>query len=78
MSSPVTASASNKSAYQRPYKSRGQRREADRRKTDEARDYKFLIRAASVVGFLLVVALAFAVTGFVDRQDALPRTGASR
>lgn len=51
--------AAKKSAYQRPHKSRQQRREADRRKYDEASDRKFLIQAAIAAGLVLLVALTF-------------------
>ena len=68
MSNSVTSSATKKGAYQRPYKSRSQRREADRRKHDEANDYRFLIRVAVAVGLLVVVALGFAAKGMMDRD----------
>lgn len=54
-------SASEKSAYQRPYKTRSQRREIARRQHDENADSKFLIRVAVVVGVLLLVAIGVAI-----------------
>lgn len=63
MSYTVTAPASKKSAYQRPYKSRHQRRETDRRKSDEATDYKFLIRIGVAIGLVVALALGIAVKG---------------
>lgn len=54
-----------KAAYKRPYKTRNQRRDFDRRKQDEANDYKFLVRVASAIGVLLVVALGIALKGIV-------------
>ena len=54
-------SASEKSAYQRPYKTRSQRREIARRQHDESADSKFLIRVAVVVGILLLVAIGVAI-----------------
>lgn len=67
-------SVPKKAAYKRPYKSRQQRREVNLRKHDEAKDYKFLWRAVSVVGLLLVVALACALKGMSERDQALERT----
>jgi len=63
MSTTVNVSASQKSAYQRPYKTRGQRREIARRKHDENADRKFLIRVALVVGMLVLVAVGIALKG---------------
>lgn len=63
MSNTVTARAEKKSAYQRPYKTRGERREIDRRKHDEAKDHKFLWRVFMGAGVLLAIALAFALRG---------------
>ncbi|SFQ30654.1 hypothetical protein SAMN04515668_1808 [Hymenobacter arizonensis] len=67
-----------KSAFQRPYKSRSERREIDRRKHDEAKDYKFLIRVAIAIGLVLVVALGFAITGVVDNSGNLAQSTMSR
>ncbi|WP_426058384.1 hypothetical protein [Hymenobacter sp. B1770] len=67
-----------KSAFQRPYKSRSQRREIDRRKHDEAKDSKFLIRVAIAVGLVLVVALGFAIKGVADTNSTFAQTGMSR
>ena len=66
---PATTQVTRKSAYQRPYKSRSQRREIARRKHDESGDYKFLLRVAGVIGFLLLVALGFAVKGMAERSE---------
>ena len=63
MSTTVNVSASQKSAYQRPYKTRGRRREIARRKHDENADRKFLIRVALVVGMLVLVAVGIALKG---------------
>ncbi|WP_197076742.1 hypothetical protein [Hymenobacter terrenus] len=60
------APSTPKSVYQRPYKSRNQRREADRRKYDEANDQKFLWRVAGTIGLLLMVAVVFAVKGMAN------------
>lgn len=57
MPSTTEVSANQKSAYQRPYKTRSQRREIARRKHDENADQKFLVRVALVIGVLLVVVL---------------------
>jgi hypothetical protein len=67
-----------KSAFERPYKSRSQRREIDRRKHDEAKDYKFLVRVAIAVGLVLVVALGFAIKGVADTSGTLAQSGMSR
>lgn len=61
--------AKNK-AYERPYKSRQERRLADRRKADNSNDNAFLTRAAVVVGFILLMAVGFAIKGMSDRQNA--------
>ena len=63
--------ASQKSAYQRPYKSRSQRREIARRKYDENADHRFLVRVAIVVGVLLLVTVGVALKGSLD-SDATP------
>ena len=70
MSSSITASAPSKTAYQRPYKTRRQRREVDRRKYDEAKDRQFLVRMGVAIGLLLVVAIGFALKGMVDSAGA--------
>lgn len=59
-------SASEKSAYRRPYKTRGQRRETARRQHDERADHKFLVRAALVIGVVLLVAVGVAIKGLTD------------
>ena len=55
-----------KAAYKRPYKSRQQRREADRRKFDGSNDSRFLMRVAVGVGLLLALVLAFMLKGVKD------------
>ena len=62
----VTAPKSKKSAYRRPYKSRRERREVDRRKHDESKDSKFLFRVALGIGLVLLVAWAFVLKGTMD------------
>lgn len=66
--------ATSKGAYQRPYKTRSQRREIARRKHDENADYKFLIRAAVVVGALLLVAVGFAIVSTMGGSADVPGT----
>ena len=73
MSSTTELSASQKSAYQRPYKTRGQRREIARRKHDENADHKFLVRVAFAVGILLLVTLGIVMKSSSD-TDAAPAT----
>ncbi|UOQ98039.1 hypothetical protein MUN81_00770 [Hymenobacter sp. 5317J-9] len=72
MSYTTQAPAAKKTAYQRPYKTRSQRRLADRRKHDESADFKFLIKVAVGVGFLLLLAVGFAIKGMADSSDASP------
>lgn len=67
MSNTATASSTRKAAYQRPYKSRSQRREVDRRKHDEANDYRFLIRVGVGVAVLVVLVLSFVAKGTLDQ-----------
>ena len=62
-----------KTAYQRPYKSRNQRREADRRKTDDVTDRRFLYKVFGGVALLVVLALAFTFKGLADRESATPQ-----
>ena len=64
-------SANQKSAYQRPYKTRSQRREIARRKYEENHDHKFLTRVALVVGMLVLVAVGIALKGLME-PDATP------
>ncbi|GAB3649917.1 hypothetical protein GCM10027594_25240 [Hymenobacter agri] len=72
MSTVTEVSASQKSAYQRPYKSRSQRREIARRKHDENTDQKFLIRVALVAGVVLLVALGFALKNMMETAALTP------
>ena len=72
MATTTDASPPAKGAYQRPYKTRLQRREQARRKHDENSDHKFLMRAAVGVGLLIMLALGFALKGFADRQETTP------
>lgn len=55
-----------KTAYQRPYKTRGQRREMSRRKHDDNTDHKFLIRMVVIIGLLVLVAVLFLVQNTPD------------
>ncbi|MBF9223473.1 hypothetical protein [Hymenobacter ruricola] len=66
MSYTTQAPVTKKQVYQRPYKTRSQRREAARRKHDENGDVKFLVRVAVGVGLLLLVAVAFAIKGMAE------------
>ena len=70
MSKTATTPVSHSTAYQRPYKSRQQRREADRRKTDEANDYKFLLRVGSGIAIVLLLVVGFMLKGVMDRNDS--------
>ena len=72
MSSTTEVSAGQKSVYQRPYKTRGQRREIARRKHDENADHKFLIRVAMVVGLVLLVAVGVAIWCWATRDAEAP------
>ncbi|MET4074117.1 hypothetical protein [Hymenobacter sp. UYCo722] len=74
MSSITEVSASQKSAYQRPYKTRGQRREIARRKHDENTDQKFLVRVAVAAGLLLLLAVGIAVRSWADRDTEVAAT----
>lgn len=75
MSSTTEFSASQKSAYQRPYKTRSQRRETARRKHDENADHKFLVRVALVAGALLLVVVGVALRSWTESETAaLPTT----
>ncbi|WP_035562674.1 hypothetical protein [Hymenobacter sp. IS2118] len=71
--SPV-APAAKKSAYQRPYKSRRQRREVDRRKHDEAKGSRFLIRFGIAIAILVTITVTFAVTGLSETGNESART----
>ena len=68
MSNTATSSATKKGAYQRPYKSRSQRREAARRNHDESNDYRFLVRVGVAVGLLVIVMLGFVAKGMMDHD----------
>lgn len=72
MSNIFTSSSTTKSVYQRPYKSRSQRREVDRRKYDAAKDHRFLRRVFVVVGLLMAVALGIAAKGMMDKEATTP------
>ena len=72
MSTTTEVSASQKSAYQRPYKTRGQRREIARRKHDENADHKFLIRVALVIGALLLIGVGVALKSSMDSRATPP------
>lgn len=70
MANPGTSSTPRKAAFKRPYKSRTQRREIDRGKYEQAKEHRFLRRAALVVSLLAVIALSFFVKGMMDRESA--------
>ena len=74
MSTTTDVSASQKSAYQRPYKTRSQRREIARRKHDENADHKFLVRVALVAGALLLIAVGIALKSSMQSEPTLPTT----
>lgn len=67
---PHTAEApvSQKSSYKRPYKTRNQRRLADRNKYDESHDRKFLWWMAGAVAILVAVAIGFMAKGMMERS----------
>lgn len=65
-----TISVAKNQAYERPYKTRQQRRLAERRKADDSNDNAFLIKVAVVIGFILLVAVGFAMKGMADHQNA--------
>ena len=68
MSNFTSFSPTTKKAYKRPYKSRGQRREVDRRKYDESSDHRFLIRVAVALGLLLALVVGFVAKGLTDQE----------
>ena len=70
MSKTTTSSVPHRTAYQRPYKTRQQRREADLRKTDESQEHKFLLRAGGGIAIVLAVVLGFMLKGLMDRDKA--------
>ena len=73
-----TISVSRKQAYQRPYKTRDQRRKAARNKIDDSADHKFLVKVVVGVALLLLLAVGFVVKGLADRESATassPTTG---
>jgi len=63
-------SVTKKQAYKRPYKTRQQRRQADRLKADDSADSKYLIKVAAAIGLLLLLAIGFAIKGMADRENA--------
>lgn len=65
-----TISVTKKQAYKRPYKTRQQRRKADSMKSDESADSKYLMKVAVVIGFLLLLAIGFAIKGLAERESA--------
>ena len=66
MSKTATSPVSHRAAYQRPYKTRQQRREADRRKTDKSNDHKFLVRVGIGIAIVLAMALGFMLKGTMN------------
>ena len=77
MPHPTQAPLAKKSAYNRPYKSRAQRREDARRQHDESADQKFLLRVSIAIGLLILVAIGFAVTGLADQKSVPVRSARS-
>jgi len=65
-----TLPVATKSAYRRPYKTRQQRREADKRKVDEGSEIRFLVKVAGGVLLLIIIALVFAAKGLADRESS--------
>ena len=65
-----TLPVTQKTAYQRPYPTRSQRRAADRSKTDEANDSKFLIKVVAGIALLVLIAVGFAIIGLAERSSA--------
>jgi cell division septal protein FtsQ len=74
MSSTSNVSASPKTAYQRPYKTRGERREVARRKHDENTDRKFLIRLAFAIGAFLLIAVGVVVQSSLEADTTASST----
>ncbi len=66
------AAVSKKNAYQRPYKSRRQRRESGRRKHDESSDSKFLWRIFIAISIVVLTIVAFMYKGNADREVQSP------
>jgi len=66
------AAVSKKNTYQRPYKSRRQRRESSRRKYDESSDSKFLWRIFIAISIVILTILAFMYKGNADRETQSP------
>lgn len=69
MSNTTAASPTHKSAYKRPYASRKQRREVDRRKYNQTNDYRFLIWMGVGMAVLVVLVLCFVLKGTPDRVE---------
>ena len=57
-------------AYQRPYKTRQQRRTAARNKVDDNSDHKFLVKVLVGAAIVVLLATGFAVKGMADRESA--------
>ena len=57
-----------KSVYQRPYKTRQQRRESARRKHDGSQDSKFFWRMVLAIGLVAGVAAGFVVKGMGEHK----------
>lgn len=71
MSKTTTSSVPDRTAYQRPYKTRQQRREADRRKTDgSTNDYRFLLRAGTGIAIVLALVLGFMLKGMMGNNSS--------
>ena len=62
-----------KTAYQRPYATRGQRRAAAAKKTDAGNESRFLLKVASGIALLALLAVGFAIGGMAERDNATAR-----
>lgn len=74
MTHATSAPLPKKTAYKRPYKSRSQRREAERQNHDENNDYKFLLRVGFAIGLVVLITMAIVVKGMMDGNSAAAPT----
>ena len=77
MPNTAIAPVSKKSAYQRPYKSRSERRKKARDKYGESHDFTFIKRVAAGIGIVLLLVVGFAVKGYMEREKAAPVDGSN-